>query len=88
MKSSSKPIRFSQHAMEQLAYRGATEEEISETIRTSKWESAELGRLECRKDFIYNQNWNNKYYKTKQIKPIFVEEEKEIVVMTVYVYYF
>jgi hypothetical protein len=83
-----KPIRLSQHAKEQLSYRGTTEEEIFETTQTCKWEPAELERLQCKKDFLYNKTWNNKLYKTKQVKPIFVEEDKEIIVVTVYVYYF
>ncbi len=79
-----KPIRLSGHAKEQLFYRGMTEEEVIETISFSTWQPAELGRLECRKDFVYEKEWNKKYYKTKQVKPIFVEEEKDIVVITVY----
>lgn len=83
-----KPIRLSGHAKEQLFYRGITEEEVVETITESTWQSAEMERLECRKDFVYEKDWNKKYYKTKQVKPIFVEEEKEIVVITVYSYFF
>jgi len=83
-----KPIRLSGHAKEQLFYRGVTEEEVVETISSSTWQSAELGRLECRKDFLYENEWNKKYYKTKQVKPIFTEEETEIVVITVYSYFF
>ena len=83
-----KPVRLSQHANQQLFYRGTSEEEIKDAIRTSKWEPAETGRLQCRKDFAYNQEWNGKAYKTKQVRPIFAEEDKEIVVITVYVYYF
>jgi hypothetical protein len=83
-----KPIRLSGHAKEQLVYRGVTEEEVVETISSSTWQPAELGRWECRKDFSYEKEWNKKYYKTKQVKPIFVEEEKEIVVITVYSYFF
>ena len=83
-----KPIRLSGHAKEQLFYRGVTEEEVVETISSSTWQSAELGRLECRKDFLYEKEWNKKYYKTKQVKPIFTEEETEIVVITVYSYFF
>lgn len=83
-----KPIRLSGHAKEQLFYRGVTEEEVVETITESTWQSAEMERLECRKDFVYEKDWNKKYYKTKQVKPIFVEEEKEIVVITVYSYFF
>ena len=84
-----KLIRLSQHAKEQLSYRGTTEEEIIDTIQTSAdWEPAELGRLQCRKEFVFNKVWNERKYKTKQVKPIFVEEKNEIVVITVYVYYF
>jgi hypothetical protein len=61
-----KPIKFSQHAKEQLSYRGATEKEIIETIKTIPWQPAELGRLECRKDFKFERKWNKKYYKTNQ----------------------
>ena len=87
MEKSAKPIRFSEHAKSQFEFRGVTEEEIIEAIKTSKWAPAELGRLECRKDFAFNKLWNNKSYKTKQVRPIFAEEPNEIVVITVYVYY-
>lgn len=72
----------------QLSYRGATEEEVVDTIQTSGWKPAELDRLECRKDFEFNSIWNKKSYKTKQVRPIFAEENDEIFVVTVYVYYF
>lgn len=83
-----KPIRFSGHAREQMHYRGATEQEVIEAIRTVSWMPAELGRLECRKDFAYGKEWNGKFYSTKQVRPIFVDEPEEIVVVTVYVYHF
>ena len=83
-----KSIRLSQHAKEQARCRGCTEEEVRQVIQTSQWKKAELGRLQCRKDFVFSKIWNGKEYKTKQIKPIFIEEKEEIVVVTVYVYYF
>jgi len=83
-----KPIRLSGHARDNLRYRGATEEEVKEAIRTTPWRPAELGRLECQKDFPYGREWNKKVYPTKRVRPIFVEEADEIVVVTVYVYYF
>ena len=83
-----KPIRLSGHAKEQLYFRGTTEKEVIETINLSKWQPAELGRLECRKDFIFENEWNKKYYKIKQVRPIFAEEDTVIVVVTVYTYYF
>jgi hypothetical protein len=88
MDEKEKPIRLSEHAKQQLVFRGAAEEQVFDAIRTEEWEFAELGRLECRKDFIYNSQWNNKYYDTQQVRPIFVEESGEIIVVTVYVYYF
>ena len=83
----SKAIILSQHAKQQLEYRGATEAEIVEALQTSKWMPAELGRLECKKDFVYNKTWNSKHYKIKQVRPIFVEENDKVIVVTVYTYY-
>jgi hypothetical protein len=83
-----KPIRLSGHAKENLPYRGVTEDEIIDAIRLASWESASKGRLECRKDFTFGKVWNGKFYQIKQVRPIFVEEIDEIVVITVYVYYF
>lgn len=71
-----------------MRYRGATEQEVMETIKTAPWSLAERGRWECRKDFAYGRDWNGKHYATKQVRPIFAEEADEIVVVTVYVYYF
>jgi hypothetical protein len=71
-----------------LQFRGATDGEVTETIKTAPWHPAENGRSDCRKDFVFNATWNGKYYTSKQVRPIFVEEHQEIVVVTVYVYYF
>jgi len=46
------------------------------------------GRLECFKEFPFHAVWNGKYYQTKRVRPIFVEEELEIVVVTVYTYFY
>jgi hypothetical protein len=83
-----KPIRLSIHAREQLLYRGVSEEEVYETIRTSKWKPAELGRWECKEVFPYKKEWNEIYYNEKEVRPIFVEEENEIIVITIYTYFF
>lgn len=88
MNATKKSIRLSQHAKEQAKYRGCSEEEIRQAIQVSPWEKAELERLQCQKDFVFNKAWNDKKYKTKQVKPIFTEEKDEIIVVTVYVYYF
>ncbi|MEW6170723.1 MAG: hypothetical protein AB1472_04115 [Candidatus Omnitrophota bacterium] len=79
---------MSSHAKIRSVSRGASEGEIIETIKTSVWQKAELNKLSCFKDFVFENTWNNKFYKVKQIKPIFIEEENQIIVITVYVYYF
>ena len=83
-----KPIRLSGHARDRLAQRGISEHEVMEAIQTSVWSETELGRLECRKDYSYGRDWNGTTYATKQVRPIFVDETDEIVVITVYAYYF
>lgn len=82
-----KPIRLTGHAREQLGFRGATEAEVIATIRTSPWQPAGLGRLESRKEFPFGAEWNRRWYAVRQVRPIFLEEQDEIVVVTVYVYY-
>ena len=62
--------------------------EVEDAIRTCAWAATELGRLDCRKDFAYGLEWNGKVYATKQVRPVFVDETGEIVVITVYTYYF
>jgi hypothetical protein len=71
-----------------IASRGFTVGEVEEAIRTCAWGAAELGRLDCRKDFAYGREWNRKVYETKQVRPVFVDEAEKIVVITVYTYYF
>jgi hypothetical protein len=46
------------------------------------------GRFECSMEFPFDSIWNGKPYKIKQVRPIFVEEELEIVVVTVYTYFY
>ncbi len=83
MRDTTKPIRLSGHACQQIQFRGATDDEVSETIRSGEWQVAEGGRIECRRDFPFNAIWNKKQYATKQVRPIFVEESTEVVVVTV-----
>ncbi len=83
-----KPIRLTRHAGGYLASRGFTIAEVEEAIHAAPWGPADLGRLECRKDFPFNAEWNGQPYATKQVRPVFVDEPDEIVVITVYTYYF
>ena len=81
------PIRFSAHARETMAQRGAIEAEVRDAIATSPWQPVRAGRFECRKAFAFGREWNGRMYELKQVRPIFVDEPTEIVVVTVYAYY-
>ncbi|MGH7353441.1 MAG: hypothetical protein ACRELS_02555 [Candidatus Rokuibacteriota bacterium] len=83
-----KPIRLSDRALLQVAFRGCSESEVIDAIQTIPWRPAELGRLECRKDFAYRRERNGVPYRSKQVHPVFVEASTEIVVVTVEVCYF
>lgn len=88
MPPTQKPIYLSGHARGRLHGRGTTEQEVIEAVRTEPWQPTEHGRFECRRNFSFNAEWNGKYYATKQVRPISADEPSEIVVVTVYVYYF
>jgi hypothetical protein len=83
-----KPIRLTKHATGYLSSRGFTMLEVEQAIRSTPWGLTDLGRWDCRKDFPFNAAWNGHLYPTKQVRPVFVEETDEIVVITVYTYYF
>ncbi len=83
-----KEVYFTAHALTNIPRRGFTREEVEECIRTAEWQQADSGKLECRKDFTFNAEWNGKLYGTKQVRPIFADDPDRIVIITVYTYYF
>ncbi len=83
-----KPIRLTRHARGQCVERGATEHEVCEAIEKGTREKAKLGRLMCRYNFCYGREWQGTEYPIKQVAPVIVESRDEIVVITVYTFYF
>ena len=82
-----KPIFFTEHARLQMANRKATEQEVRRAILESNWSPAEKGRLTCAMAFRFEAEHYGRYYRSKDVVPIFVEEEEEIVVVTVYTFF-
>jgi len=82
-----KSIEFSQHALDNMADRGASREEVELTIRTGECLPAKKGRLSFRKNFSYSAMWKGKFYQVKQVMPIVAEEPDRFVVVTVYVFF-
>jgi hypothetical protein len=83
-----KRIRLTKHAREQARERGANEAEVREAIAKGSHEPARHGREMCRYNFAYGRTWQGKVYPIKQVAPVIKEEAKEIVVITVYTFYF
>jgi hypothetical protein len=83
-----KKIRLTKHALEQCNERGATESEVKKAINDGSREQAKHGRELCRFNFDFNDFWQGNFYAIKQVAPVIKEESHEIVVITVYTYYF
>lgn len=83
-----KPVRLTKHAREQAQERGATEAEVYEAVLKGACEPAKRGRLLFRYNFAYNHEWQGTDYAIKQVAPVVKEEVNEMVVITVYTFYF
>ena len=83
-----KNIRFTEHALEQCNERGASEDEVKKTILNGIREDAKKGREQCKLNFQFKSLWNDQYYSIKQVVAIIIEENDEIIVITVYTFYF
>jgi len=83
-----KPIRLSLHAELRRGKRGASRSEVEEAVRLGVREPAKLGKVLCRRNFEYNSVWQGRHFAIKQVAPVIAEEDDEIVVVTVYVFYF
>ena len=82
-----KRIVFSAHARSQLALRGATESEVTTAIQKGEEVAAKQRRTAFRKNFRYQSQWMGKFYESKQVLAIVVDEGEALVVVTVYVFY-
>jgi hypothetical protein len=83
-----KPIRLTRHALEQCRERGATEEEVVSAIRFGNREPAKNSRWLYRRNFPFGAIWHGKCYAIKQVAPVVADEPEELVVITVYAFYY
>jgi hypothetical protein len=68
-----KKFEFSHHALERIRERSTSKEEVIQAISESEWFRAEKNRYSCSKAFAYDNHHYGKFYKWKDIVPIFVE---------------
>jgi hypothetical protein len=63
-------IKIHPHARARMQERGASEDEVIETIETGEKFSAKSGRIGFRRNFNFEGMWRGKKYNTKQIEVI------------------
>ena len=81
-------IIFSKHGLEQMEIRGASKEEVKETIYEGEESPAKKGRVSFIKNFPFEAKWKGQYYSTKQLRVIVKKESGRYVVITVFTFYF
>jgi hypothetical protein len=80
-------FKLTEHAKERAIERGTTQEEIQKVLSKGKKVQVKEGRRGKEMVFEYRKDWLGKPYPQKKVKVIYIEEEDEVVVITVKVYY-
>ena len=81
-------INFHPHALDKMAERGATKEEVQTTIEHGERFIAKLGRTGFRRNFSFEGVWRGKLYNIKQVEAYAVVENADWLVITVITRYF
>ncbi len=68
-------VRLHPHALERLAERGATVEEVRATVAEGEQFPAKYGRTGFRRNFPSKGIWNGRPYANKQVEAYAVEED-------------
>ncbi len=80
-------VRIHPHARQRMIERGATEEDVVATVRFGERFPVRFGRVGFRRNFPFEAEWRGRFYRTKQVEVIAVDEEGWLVI-TVLVRYF
>lgn len=80
-------IQIDPHTLERALERGATEEEIRDTLTNGLPITAKGQRLGKTKVFEFQNTRGQKYYEQKRIEVIYIMENDVAVTVTVYVFY-
>jgi hypothetical protein len=68
--------------------RGASEDEVIRTVEGGERFPAKFNRIGFRRNFGFEGLWKGKQYKTKQIEVYAIEENEDLIVITILVKYF
>ncbi len=80
-------IQIEPHTLVRARERGASEDEIVDTINSGIQIAAKSGRIGKAKVFKFNSIRDGKYFEEKKIEVFYVIENQDIVTVTVYVFY-
>ena len=80
-------IKLIEHAKERAKQRGAINEEVKAVVLNGRQIKAKRGRKAKEMIFEYEKEWLRKTYPQKKVQVIYVEEENQIIVITVKVFY-
>lgn len=75
------------HTLQRARERGASKDEITDTLRTGTLSVAKQGRKSKSKAYDFNAEWCGKRYEQKKIVVIFTERGNTVITVTVYVFY-
>lgn len=81
-------IRFHPHAQERMKERGATEDEVKSTVEQGEQFPAKFNRTGFRRNFLFDNKWRGKHYRTKQLEVYAIREGAEWVIITIITRYF
>ncbi len=80
-------IQIEPHTLQRAIERGASENEITDTLTNGVNILSRSGRLGKSKVFAFEAVRNGKYYDEKKLEVYYVIEQQIIITVTVYVFY-
>lgn len=81
-------VRFHPNALERMEERGTTKEQVTIVVKDGERFPARFGRTGFRRNFPFDNNWRDKYYRTKQVEAYAVQEGTDWLVITIITRYF
>ena len=81
-------VHFHPHALDRMTERGVTEDEVKATVEQGEKFPAKFGRTGFRRNFVFEDEWRGRYYRTKQVEAYAVREDSDWLVITVITRYF
>lgn len=81
-------VRLHPHALARLSERGVSESEAVSTVEAGARSPAKFGRTRFRRDFAFGSVWRGRYYMTKRVDVVAVEENDTWLILTVIARYF